>query len=209
MPVLALVFAIVGLIVVCLGYASFAPGIGTVLGGISFAGWLFIIAGLVLAIVSLARRAAAKGVSIAALIISIVGGLAGIGSVIVFVTATLFNFANTMVDEYGDLVPENPDDYFDMPQGSDDPDVQADCEALLAAAPEAMSGTGGLAELFDDLAGEMTTDDVREPLEDLADAYEDLLDMGNPGDAAEAADEHQRAAQELDRVCGLGVGELP
>lgn len=217
MPVLALVFAIIGLIVVSLGYASFAPGIGTVLGGVSFAGWLFIIAGLVLAIVALVRRAAAKGVSIAALVISIVGGLAGIGSVIVFVTASFFNFANTMVDEYGGLVPENPEDYFDMPEGSDgfdgsegtvDADVQADCDVLFAAAPDAMNSNADLSQLFDDLARQMTTEQVREPLEDLADAYEELLDMDDPADAAEAAGEHQRAAQELYSVCGLSIDEL-
>lgn len=217
MPVLALVFAIIGLIVVSLGYASFAPGIGTVLGGVSFAGWLFIIAGLVLAIVALVRRAAAKGVSIAALVISIVGGLAGIGSVIVFVTASFFNFANTMVDEYGGLVPENPEDYFDMPEGSDgfdgsegtvDADVQADCDVLFAAAPDAMNSNADLSQLFDDLARQMSTEQVREPLEDLADAYEELLDMDDPGDAAEAAGEHQRAAQELNSVCGLSIDEL-
>lgn len=220
MPVLALVFAIIGLIVVSLGYASFAPGIGTVLGGVSFAGWLFIIAGLVLAIVALVRRAAAKGVSIAALVISIIGGLAGIGSVIVFVTASFFNFANTMVDEYGDLVPENPDDYFEMPEGSEgsdgfdgsegsvDADVQADCDVLFAAAPDAMNSNADLSQLFDDLARQMSTEQVREPLEDLADAYEELLDMDDPGDAAEAAGEHQRAAQELYSVCGLSIDEL-
>ena len=209
MPILALVFAIVGIIVVCLGYLAFLPSVGIMLGSISFAGWLFLIAGLVLAIVALARRAEAKGVSITALIISIVGGLAGIGAAVVFVTATIFGFANTMVDEYGDLVPENPDDYFDMPQGSEDPDVQADCESLLAAAPDAMNGTSDVGQLFDQLAREMTTEEVREPLEDLADAYEDLLDMSDPDDIMEATEEHQLAAQELDRVCGFNVGQLP
>lgn len=209
LPILALVFAIVGLIVVCLGYLAFLPSVGIVLGSISFAGWLFLITGLVLAIVALARRAEAKGVSITALILSIVGGLAGIGAAVVFVTATIFGIANTVVDEYGDLVPDDPDDYFEMPRGSADPDVQADCEVLFSAAPDAMNGSSDLSSLFERLAGEMTTDEVREPLEDLADAYEELLDMNDPTDIADATAEHNRAAQELDSLCGMGFDGLP
>lgn len=222
MPSLALVFAIVGIIVVCLGYLAFLPSVGITLESISFAGWLFLITGLVLAIVALARRAAAKGVSITALIISIVGGLAGIGAAVVFVTATVFGIANTVVDEYGDLIPDDPDDYFEMPEGSDDsdgsvapegsedPDVQADCETLFSAAPEAMNGTSSdLSGLFDKLASQMTTDEVREPLEDLAEAYEALLEINDPNDIAELTAEHNRAAQELDSLCGLGFDGLP
>lgn len=208
LPTLALVCAIAGVAVVCLGFLSFIPSVGRVLGYISFVGWAFLIAGLVLSIVALVKKAAAKGMSIAALIVSIAGGVVGIVAAIVVGIAGVLSYTSTVIDEYGDLLPSEPGDSWSVPEGSGDPDVEADCATLLAADPGTSGAAGGLENLFDDLADQMTTDEVRIPLEDLADAYEDLSEMGSPGDMADASAALERAAADLGTACGFDASAL-
>ncbi|WP_162621799.1 hypothetical protein [Microbacterium suaedae] len=209
MAILALVFAIVGTLLVCLGFAVFIPEIGRVLGYVSFSGWLFLLAGLTLSIVALVRKAQATGMSIAALIISIVGGVFGIVAGVVVAIAGVMNFTMTMVDDYGDLIPERPDSGFTAPESSHGAAVRADCETLISSDPGSMGGSGSVADLLDRLAEQMTTDEVREPLEDLSDAYEDLTEIDDPSDVQEAAAELDRAAAELGEVCGISLDDLP
>lgn len=208
LPMLALVCAIAGVAVVCLGFLSFIPSVGRVLGYVSFVGWAFLIAGLVLSIVALVKKAAAKGMSIAALIVSIAGGIVGVVAAIVVALASVFAYTSTVIDEYSSLLPSDPGNSSSVPEGSADPDVQADCTTLLDADPGNSGAAGGLDELFDDLADQMTTDEVRIPLEDLADAYEDLSEMDSPDDMADASVALERAAADLGTACGFDISAL-
>ncbi|MTE22703.1 DUF308 domain-containing protein [Microbacterium sp. ZXX196] len=204
LPVLALVFAILGAALLSAGFFVFLPGAG-VIGAISLIGWPFLIAGLVLAIVALARRAAGKGMSIAALIVAIAGGVVGIVSGVVVAIAAIFGVASTAIDEYGDLVPPSPESSVPDSSGSD---VEADCALLLGVDPGVLGSASAVDEIFDDLADQMTTSEVRAPLEDLADAYEDLLDFDSPAEMQEATAQMERASTELAAVCGVDLGGL-
>ncbi|WP_221585450.1 hypothetical protein [Microbacterium sp. G2-8] len=206
--ILALIAAIVGTVLVCLGFFAFAGDAGRVLGYVSFSGWAFLIAGLVLSIIALARKAEGKGMSIAALIVSIVGGVIGIIAAIIVVVAGFIGFAGTMYDEYGDLVPDDDSDY-SVPEGmDDDAAVQADCDMLLEIDPADLEPGQPFDRLFDDLSDQMQTETVREPLDDLADAYEDLLGVEDASDMQEASVEMQRASTQLAEVCGVDLGDL-
>lgn len=209
LPVLALVSAIIGTFVVCLGFLSFIPEAGRGIGFLSFIGWAFLIAGLVMSIVALAKKAAALGISIAALAVSLAGSVLGIAAAIVVAVAGIFTYTTTIIDEFGDLVPTDPEDGWTLPEGSADPDVQADCDALLAAGPGAASGPSDLGALFDSLADQMSTDEVSEPLDDLADAYEDLAEARSADDASAAQSAAQRAATQLGAACGFELDDLP
>ncbi len=207
MAILALVFAIAGAVIVCLGFAAFIPEVGRILGYVSFAGWPFLIAGLVLSIVALVRRAQATGLSVSALIVSIVGGVFGIVAGVIVAVAGVLSVTMTVIDEFGDLVPEQ-DSGYSMPEGSGDFDVLADCAAVIAADPGRAGGQGSIPELLDGLAAEVTTDEVREPLEDLSAAYDAMAEADGPDETSDAEAELDRAAAELGTVCGIDLDEL-
>ncbi|MFT0137240.1 hypothetical protein ACEK07_03970 [Alcanivoracaceae bacterium MT1] len=199
LPVLALVSAIVGVVVVALGFASFAPGVGRVLGLVSLAGWLFLIAGLVMAIVALVRRAASKGISLAALIVSIAGGIVGFAAGVIVVISLIAGVVTTVADEYGRLVP-----------GEDDAAIQRDCESIMAAEPgTGMSDPQSVIMLLHELAAGIRTDAVGDPLSDLADAYEEYAYAASPDDMTDAEDDLAQATEELALVCDVHLDDLP
>ena len=133
----------------------------------------------------------------------------GIAAAVVVMVAGIFTYTTTIIDEFGDLVPTEPEDGWTLPEGSAEPDVQADCDALLAADPGSTNDPSDLGALFDALADQMSTDKVSEPLDDLADAYEDLVEARSADEASAAQSAAQRAATQLGTACGFDLDDLP